>query len=135
MQQIKTTLLFVGQHAGNAKSAVESYIELFPRSEILDIELYGADDNEPEGAVKLLKFALKDVEFLAMDSYLHHKFGFTPAMSIYVDCESQQEIEKAYSTLAEGGKVLMPLGSYGFSQTFAWLNDRFGVSWQLNLAN
>ncbi|PCK32361.1 hypothetical protein CEX98_07485, partial [Pseudoalteromonas piscicida] len=50
MQQIKTALLFVGQHAGNAKSAVESYIELFPRSKILDIELYGADDNEPESA-------------------------------------------------------------------------------------
>jgi uncharacterized glyoxalase superfamily protein PhnB len=45
------------------------------------------------------------------------------------------EIEKAFRALAEGGSELMPLDNYGFSQKFGWLNDRYGVSWQLNLSN
>lgn len=45
-----------------------------------------------------------------------------------------EEIDRPYGTLLEGGKALMPIGTYGFSQRFGWVNDRFGVSWQLNLA-
>jgi predicted 3-demethylubiquinone-9 3-methyltransferase (glyoxalase superfamily) len=55
-------------------------------------------------------------------------------MSFFVDCESETEITRLCSALKEGGEELMPLGSYGFSRQFAWVNDRFGVSWQLNLA-
>ena len=54
-------------------------------------------------------------------------------MSIYVDCEGPDELERAFATLSEAGAVLMPLGDYGFSRRFGWTNDRFGVSWQLNL--
>jgi len=48
--------------------------------------------------------------------------------------ESAAELERVYAALADGGQALMPLGAYGFSTRFGWVNDRFGVSWQLNLA-
>jgi len=63
-----------------------------------------------------------------------HGFGFTPAMSLFVECESETELDAAFNRLSEGGNVLMPVGNYGFSSRFGWLTDRFGVSWQLNLA-
>ncbi len=65
---------------------------------------------------------------------MKHGFGFTPAMSLFVECESEAELDAAFGRLSEGGNVLMPVGNYGFSSRFGWLTDRFGVSWQLNLA-
>jgi predicted 3-demethylubiquinone-9 3-methyltransferase (glyoxalase superfamily) len=54
-------------------------------------------------------------------------------MSIFVDCEDEAELDEAFKELSAGGEVLMPVGDYGFSAKFGWVNDRFGVSWQLNL--
>jgi len=62
-----------------------------------------------------------------------HGFTFTPSISIFVDCENTTELEEAFKQLSEGGEVLMPLDNYGFSTKFGWVNDRFKVSWQLNL--
>jgi predicted 3-demethylubiquinone-9 3-methyltransferase (glyoxalase superfamily) len=59
--------------------------------------------------------------------------GFTPAVSIHIDCEDLQEIGRLFTALSETGEVLMPLDNYGFSEKFGWVSDRFGVSWQLNL--
>ena len=59
--------------------------------------------------------------------------GFTPAISLYVDCASEAEIDRLFAQLSEGGSILMPLASYPFSEKFCWLADRFGVSWQLSL--
>ncbi len=67
------------------------------------------------------------------DSFVKHAFAFTPAFSLFLDCGSIEQIEQLFAKLSEGGSVDMPLGSYGFSRRFGWLNDRFGVSWQLNL--
>jgi uncharacterized glyoxalase superfamily protein PhnB len=54
-------------------------------------------------------------------------------MSLFVDCDSAAVLDAAFAQLAEGGQILMPIASYGFSQRFGWCCDRFGVSWQLNL--
>jgi predicted 3-demethylubiquinone-9 3-methyltransferase (glyoxalase superfamily) len=62
-----------------------------------------------------------------------HAFEFTPASSLFVECESETEIGRLAAALAEGGAVMMPLDSYGFSRQFTWVSDRYGVSWQLNL--
>jgi len=62
---------------------------------------------------------------------IKHEFTFTPSMSLFVACETEAEIEDLFEKLSQGGKVLMPLESYPFSPKFGWVNDRFGVSWQL----
>ena len=54
-------------------------------------------------------------------------------MSLFINLPNEEALEQAFHRLAEGGKVLMPLDDYGFSARFGWLNDRFGLSWQLNV--
>ncbi len=61
------------------------------------------------------------------------QFTFTPSFSIFVTCNTEEELDNLYEKLGEGRQALMPLGDYGFSKKFGWINDRFGVSWQLNL--
>lgn len=134
MNSIATCLLFLGEQAGKAEEAITLYTSVFQKSEIVSVEKYGAAENDKEGLVKIAKFLLNGVEFMAMDSSLDHQFTFTPAVSLYVECESLGEIERAYWLLLDGGSELMPLDDYGMGQRFGWLNDRYGVSWQLNLA-
>lgn len=116
---------------GTAEEAMNFYVGLFPGSAVLEATHYGSGENQG----KLLRgaFVLGDREFICIDTPVQHEFGFTPAMSIFVDCDSDEEIERVYSALGQGGQVLMPLDDYGFSQCFGWVSDRFGVSWQLNL--
>ncbi|MEB9980342.1 VOC family protein, partial [Bacillus cereus] len=110
------------------------YTSLFDQSEIVSISRY--DENGPgkEGTVIHETFTLNGQEFMCIDSYVNHNFTFTPAMSLYVTCETEEEIETVFHKLAQDGAILMPLGSYPFSKKFGWLNDKYGVSWQLTLA-
>lgn len=78
-------------------------------------------------------FELNGQKFKCSDSPPIHNWDFTPAVSNYVECENEKEIERLYLKLSENGEVAMPLNNYGFSQKFGWVVDRFGVSWQLNL--
>jgi predicted 3-demethylubiquinone-9 3-methyltransferase (glyoxalase superfamily) len=100
---------------------------------MIDITRYGAEGPGPEGSVLHAVFALAGQRFMAIDSHVHHEFGFTPSMSLWVECADEAEIDRLYAALSEGGQALMPIGSYGFSRRFGWVNDRFGVSWQLTL--
>ncbi|MDM5239278.1 hypothetical protein COE30_14865 [Bacillus cereus] len=129
-QKINTFLMFEGK----AEEAMDFYTSLFDQSEIISISRY--DENGPgkEGTVIHATFTLNGQEFMCIDSYVKHDFTFTPAMSLYVTCETEEEIETVFHQLAQDGKVLMPLGSYPFSKKFGWLNDKYGVSWQLTLA-
>jgi predicted 3-demethylubiquinone-9 3-methyltransferase (glyoxalase superfamily) len=65
---------------------------------------------------------------------VQHDFTFTPAMSLYVHCDTEDEIGHLFAALSENGKILMPLGAYDFSPKFRWVADRFGVAWQFTLA-
>ncbi|MCI0685861.1 MAG: VOC family protein [Sporichthyaceae bacterium] len=116
-----------------AEEAIQLYTSLFKNSGILSLQRYGPGEGEPEGAVKHAVFTLDGQEYMAIDSGREHAFTFTPAVSIFVTCESEAEVDRLYATLSDGGAVLMELGDYGFSTKFGWVNDRFGVSWQLNL--
>ena len=126
--------MFVGEQAGKAEEAINFYTSLFDNSKILSVERYGAGESEPEGSVKIARFTLNGVEHMAIDS-TPHDFTFTPSISLYVECASPNEIETTYQALLDGGKALMPLDNYGFSEKFGWVSDKYGVSWQLNLAN
>jgi predicted 3-demethylubiquinone-9 3-methyltransferase (glyoxalase superfamily) len=106
---------------------------LFEDAEVVDISRYGADGPGEAGTVKRATFSLAGQRFMCVDSYVKHAFGFTPAVSLFVECDTEAELDGLYGALAEQGTELMPLGSYGFSAKFGWVNDRFGVSWQLNL--
>lgn len=133
-QRVRTFLMFVGEQYGRAEGAMGLYTSLFDDGRIVSIERYGPDDpGEREGLVKTAVFTLAGQEFMAIESGLDHPFTFTPAMSLFVTCRSGDELERLAAVLGEGGLVLMPLGDYGFSERFTWVQDRFGVSWQLNL--
>ncbi|WP_406366441.1 VOC family protein [Streptomyces sp. NBC_01546] len=129
-QKITTFLMFEGR----AEEALTFYTSLFEDAEVIDIARYDAAGPGPEGSVKLATFTLAGQQFKCIDSYVKHGFGFTPSVSLFVECESAAELDRLYGALAKGGGELMPVGSYGFSERFGWVNDRFGVSWQLNLA-
>jgi predicted 3-demethylubiquinone-9 3-methyltransferase (glyoxalase superfamily) len=124
-------LMFQG---GLAQAALDLYVATFPDSRIVRIERYAAGEGGPPGTIKVAVYTLCGREFMCSDSPIAHGFSFTPSSSTFVDFQSLADLERAYAALAEGGQVLMPLNDYGFSKRFGWLNDRFGVSWQLNLA-
>jgi predicted 3-demethylubiquinone-9 3-methyltransferase (glyoxalase superfamily) len=129
MAQITPYLMFSGQ----AKQALALYCECFPDAKVTQMDTYGADGPGVEGSVKLAHFHLGEQRFMAIDSPVPQDFGFTPAHSLFVECQSAQEQCDLLAQLAEGGHVLMPLDNYGFSEAFTWITDRYGVSWQLNL--
>ncbi|TDE32167.1 VOC family protein [Nonomuraea mesophila] len=128
----KTTTFLMFQN-GDAEEAMTFYISLFDDAKVVHVERFAAGEPGPEGKIKHATFALAGQEYMCIDSDQRHAFTFTPSISIYVACDTEEEIDRLYAALAEGGGELMPLGSYGFSTKFGWVNDRFGVSWQLNL--
>jgi len=130
MQKVTTFLMFDGQ----AEEAMNFYTSLFEKSKILDITRYGPNEASAEGSVMHATFSLSGQEFMCIDSNVKHEFTFTPAMSIYINCETQAEIDRLFEKLSHAGQVFMPLDRYPFSEKFAWVSDKFGVSWQLNLA-
>lgn len=131
MQKITTFLMFDGQ----AEEAMKLYTSVFANSEIISITRYGANEAGKEGTVQHAAFSLAGQQFMCIDSNVKHEFTFTPAMSLYVTCESEAEIDAVYERLSQNGQVFMPLGEYPFSRKFGWVGDKFGVTWQLTLAS
>lgn len=119
---------------GNAEEAMKFYVALFPGAEVIDVVRYGPGEAGAEGSVVKATFSIGGQTVMCIDSPIKHDFTFTPSFSLFVDCESEEEIRRLSSALSGGGAVLMPLGEYGFSRQFAWVSDRYGISWQLNLA-
>lgn len=70
---------------------------------------------------------------MCTDSNVKHEFTFTPAMSLWVNCDTEEEIDQVFEKLSQDGKVLMPLAAYPFSRKFGWVEDKNGISWQLTL--
>ena len=118
---------------GAAEEAMEFYVGLFPRSAVEEVVRYGPGAPGAEGTLKRADFTVAGQKIICIDSPIKHSFTFTPSVSLFVECETEAELDEAFSQLSEGGAVLMPVGNYGFSARFAWVSDRFGVSWQLNV--
>lgn len=128
--QIATFLTFQKQ---DAEQAMNFYIGLFDNSRIVHLKRWGKEGPGKEGTVMHATFKLNGKLFMCSDSPPIHDWDFTPAVSNYVECVDKSELEQLFKKLSENGKVMMPLGNYGFSQLFGFVEDRFGVSWQLNL--
>lgn len=122
-QKITTFLMFSGQ----AEEAINHYISLFEQSEIKSIF------RNDQGGVLHAVFSLKGQTFMAIDSIVKHDFTMTPAISLFVTCDTEDEIERLYEQLSTSGKILMPLAASPVAVKFGWVEDRYGVSWQLNL--
>jgi predicted 3-demethylubiquinone-9 3-methyltransferase (glyoxalase superfamily)/uncharacterized protein YndB with AHSA1/START domain len=131
MQKIITSLLFVGKQAGKAEEAIRLYTSLFKDSKILMLERYAPGEGDTVGTIKFGSFTLAGQTFNAMDSGRPHQFGFTPAVNLFVTCESEAELDAPYKRLSTGGSIQIPLGKYPFAEKYCWLNDKYGVSWQL----
>ena len=119
---------------GRAEEALTFYAGLFDDAAFEVVERYGPEGPGAEGSVMHARLRIGDQAFMAFDSPPVHAFDFTPSLSLFVSCASEEEIDRLFAGLSEGGFVMMPLSTdYGFSAKYAWLSDRFGVSWQLSL--
>lgn len=121
IQKINPFLMFVGKQHGKAEGAMNFYTSIFDNSSIASIEHYEKGEEGPEGTVKRAKFVLSGQEFMAIDSKGPHSFTFTPALSFFVNCKDQGEVDELWNKLLEGGK----------SQGPGWIKDKYGLSWQV----
>jgi len=127
VQQISTFLMFTGQ----AEAALNFYASVFPEAEQGPVKRFGAADAGPEGKLKSADLTIDGQRLMFFDSPIKHEFDMTPSVSLFVECDDSQEIDRIAAALGEGGQVLMPLDGYDFATRFTWINDRFGLSWQL----
>ena len=118
---------------GRAEEALTFYVRVVPDSSILHVERYGREGPGKERTIRLARATLGGLEVMCIDSPVRHAFTFTPSWSLFVEARSAEEFEAIVAALADAGAFLMAPGDHGFSRRFAWLNDRFGVSWQVNL--
>ena len=127
----KTTSFLVFDRC--VEEALQYYAKLIDDAEITSISRYKADEAGPEDTVMVATFKIKGQELICIDRAVKNEFAFTPATSIYVNCNSVMEIKRLFQEFAAEGKVFMDLTSYGFSELYGWVEDRYGISWQLNL--
>ncbi|NEU07190.1 hypothetical protein GZH53_02595 [Flavihumibacter sp. R14] len=120
-QQISPSLLFVGKQHGKAEEAMKFYTSILPNSHIVQIERYDEKDKDPTGTVKYASFYLNGQNFIAMDSSLDHQFTFSAAISFFIKCRTQEQIDEYWEKLSLGGE----------EQRCGWVQDRYGVSWQI----
>lgn len=132
---VRTFLMFSGENFGKAEEAINLYVSLFENSEIQMLRLFQEEDQPSgmEGTVREAHFTIAGSPFMAFDSYVDHPFSFTPSMSIFVVLTDEEQLVRAWSELAKGGLEPMPLGDYDIGRMFGWVQDRYGVSWQLKL--
>ncbi len=115
MQKITPFLWFDGK----AEEAMNFYVSIFKNSKVGKVTRYGDAGPGPKGSVMSATFQLEGQDFYALNGGPH--FTFTPAISFFVNCETQQEVDELWEKLSEGGKT----------NRCGWLADKYGVSWQI----
>ena len=116
MKKISPFLWFDNQ----AEEAMNFYVSIFKNSKIVSVSRYGDQGPDPKGTVMTATFELNGQEFMALNGGPQH-FGFSEAISFFVNCESQEEVDTLWSKLSEGGEE----GPCG------WLKDKYGLWWQI----
>jgi predicted 3-demethylubiquinone-9 3-methyltransferase (glyoxalase superfamily) len=115
MQKITPFLWF----NDNAEEAMNFYVSIFKNSKVGSVSRYGEAGPGPKGSVMSATFSLEGQEFMALNGGPHYKF--TPAISLYVNCETQAEVDELWEKLSAGGR----------KDRCGWLQDKFGLSWQI----
>jgi predicted 3-demethylubiquinone-9 3-methyltransferase (glyoxalase superfamily) len=113
-----------------AKEAAMFYTSLFDQSKLLSETVIG---DTPSGDTEIINFELAGQQFAAISAGPYFKFN--PSISLMVACNSLEEVNTKWKALSEGGTELMPLGEYPFSKWYGWIQDRYGLSWQLMLVD
>lgn len=115
MQKITPFLWYESQ----AEEAANFYVSIFKSSKIQSVNRYGDAGPGPKGSVMIVKFQLEGQDFIALNG--GPTFKFTPAISLYVDCETQEEVDQLWDKLSAGGR----------KDRCGWLQDKYGLSWQI----
>jgi predicted 3-demethylubiquinone-9 3-methyltransferase (glyoxalase superfamily) len=115
MQKITPFLWFDGK----AEEAMHFYVSIFKNSKAGSINRYGDAGPGPKGTVMVVTFQLDGQEFIALNG--GPQFTFSPAISLVVNCETQEEVDAFWEKLSEGGE----------KQQCGWLKDKYGLSWQI----
>jgi predicted 3-demethylubiquinone-9 3-methyltransferase (glyoxalase superfamily) len=115
MQKIRPFLWF----DSNAEEAMNFYTSIFKNSKIGQVRRYGDSGPGPKGSVMTATFQIEGLEFMALNGGPHYKI--TPAISLFVNCETQKEVDELWEKLSAGGETLQ----------CGWLTDKFGVTWQI----
>jgi predicted 3-demethylubiquinone-9 3-methyltransferase (glyoxalase superfamily) len=115
MQKITPFLWFDGK----AEEAAEFYTSVFKNSKMLNIARYGEAGPGPKGTVMMATFQIEGQEFMALNG--GPTYTFSPAISFFVNCETQAEVDELWDKLSAGGREVQ----------CGWLQDKFGVSWQI----
>jgi predicted 3-demethylubiquinone-9 3-methyltransferase (glyoxalase superfamily) len=112
-----------------AREAAEFYASLIPNSKINNITTL---HNTPSGDCDVVSFELSGQPFMAISA--GPLFKFNPSVSFHVKCKTKSEVDAIWQKLSPGGKILMPLGAYPFSERYGWAEDKYGLSWQVIFA-
>jgi predicted 3-demethylubiquinone-9 3-methyltransferase (glyoxalase superfamily) len=104
---------------GKAEEAMNFYVSIFRNSRVVSVSRYGEVGPGPKGSVMSAVFQLEGQQFHALNGGPQYKFS--PAISLFVDCETQQEVDELWGRLSAGGKT----------NRCGWLDDKFGLSWQI----
>jgi predicted 3-demethylubiquinone-9 3-methyltransferase (glyoxalase superfamily) len=115
MQKITPFLWFDGK----AEDAMNFYVSIFKNSKVMRVTRFGDAGPGPKGAVMSATFQLEGQEFFALNG--GPQFQFTPAISLFVNCETQQEVDELWEKLSAGGE----------KNRCGWLRDKYGLSWQI----
>lgn len=139
---ISTFLTFVGEQCGKAEEAIHFYTSIFPNAEIKSITKYA--EGEAGGTPELIKygvFILNGVEYRVSESNYKHAWSFTPAVSFFIEHNTDDVIQTIFTALSSnGGQIMVAYdqydsGDYGFGKKFGWCEDKYGISWQFVLSD
>ncbi len=132
MQKITPFLWF----DNNAEEAVNFYTTLFKNSKEGSASHYGEEgakvSGRPKGSVMTVPFQIYGQDFIALNG--GPVFKFNPSVSFFVNCKTADEVQTLWDKLSVDGTALMPLDKYHFSEKYGWIQDKYGVSWQLILS-
>jgi len=126
MVEIKQKIILHLWFDKEAKEAAGFYTSLFPESKITSMTTL---HNTPSGDSDIVSFELAGYQFMAISA--GPLFKFNPSVSFLVACQTKEELDAMWNELSKGGKPLMDLGTYPFSEKYGWIIDKYGLSWQL----